>query len=153
MMKMYGLLFLLIPLAIGIGVALTLQTAINSQLKEYLSSHLQTALFSFLIGTIALCCLVFIENSEKPNLHQILTIPWYLWLGGYLGAYAITVSIFSAPKLGFLSFSGLVIFGQIMTSMILDHYGFLGVDKTPIHWQRFLGGVVIFIGVLLTLQR
>lgn len=37
--------------------------------------------------------------------------------------------------------------------MIFDHYGLLGTEKTPVNWQRLLGGVVIFIGVLLTLQR
>jgi transporter family-2 protein len=40
-----------------------------------------------------------------------------------------------------------------MMSMLLDHFGWLGVEKTTLNWQRLLGGVVIFIGVLLTLQR
>ena len=80
-------------------------------------------------------------------------IPWYLWLGGCLGVYAISISIYTAPKLGFLTLSGLIIFGQILMSMLIDHFGLLGSEKTPINWQRFLGGVVIFIGVLLTLQR
>ena len=81
-----------------------------------------------------------------------------IFLGTYgsvacLGVYAISISIYTAPKLGFLTFSGLVIFGQILTSVIFDHYGLLGTEKTPVNWQRLLGGVVIFIGVLLTLQR
>ena len=153
MLKISNQLFLLLSLTMGIGIALTFQTAINTQLKEYLASPLQTALFSFLIGTIALSFLVLIENAGKPNLYQISTIPWYLWIGGCLGVYAITMSIFTAPKLGFLTFSGLVIFGQISASMLVDHFGLIGVNKTPINWQRLLGGVVIFIGVLLTLQR
>ena len=74
-------------------------------------------------------------------------------MGGCLGVYAISMSLFAAPKLGLLTLSGLIIFGQILTSMIFDQFGFLGVEKTPINWQRFLGGIVIFIGVLLTLQR
>jgi len=37
--------------------------------------------------------------------------------------------------------------------MLLDHFGWLGVEKNPINWQRLLGAIVIFIGVLLTLQR
>ena len=72
---------------------------------------------------------------------------------GLLGVYAISMSLYTAPHLGFLSLSALIIFGQILTSMIVDHFGFLGADKTPINLQRLLGGVVIFIGVLLTLQR
>lgn len=153
MMKISSQLLLLLPLVLGVGIALTFQTAINTQLREYVQSPLQAALFSFVIGTILLCFLVFFQNSAKPNFSQIISMPWYLWLGGCLGVYAISISLFAAPKLGLLTLSGLIIFGQIITSMILDQFGLLGVEKTPINWQRFLGGVVIFIGVLLTLQR
>ena len=137
----------------GIGIAMSIQTALNTQLREYLYSPLQAALLSFLIGTIALAVLVFFQPVEKPNLETLLHIPWFLWLGGCLGVYAISISIYTAPKLGFLSLSGLIIFGQIAISMLIDQYGLLGNEKTPIHSQRLLGGVVIFIGVLLTLQR
>jgi len=137
----------------GIGIAMSIQTALNTQLREYLYSPLQAALLSFLIGTIALAVLVFFQPVEKPNLETLLHIPWFLWLGGCLGVYAISISIYTAPKLGFLSLSGLITFGQIAISMLIDQYGLLGNEKTPIHWQRLLGGVVIFIGVLLTLQR
>ena len=153
MMKIASQLFFLLPLAMGIGIAMTFQTAINTQLREYLHSPLQAALFSFLIGTILLCFLVFVQNSAKPNFGDIIAMPWYLWIGGCLGVYAISMSLFAAPKLGLLTLSGLIIFGQILTSMIFDQFGLFGVEKTPINWQRFLGGVVIFIGVLLTLQR
>ncbi|WP_374571206.1 DMT family transporter [Acinetobacter sp.] len=152
-MKISSQLLMLMPLAMGIGIAMTFQTAINSQLREYLYSPLQAALLSFLVGTIALAAMVFFQPAEKPNLDTLQQIPWFLWLGGCLGGYAISVSIYTAPKLGFLTLSGLIIFGQIVTSMIVDQYGFLGTEKTPINWQRLLGGVVIFTGVLLTLQR
>ena len=152
-MKISTQLLMLMPLAMGIGIAMTFQTAINSQLREYLYSPLQAALLSFLVGTIALAAMVFFQPAEKPNLDTLQQIPWFLWLGGCLGGYAISVSIYTAPKLGFLTLSGLIIYGQIVTSMIVDQYGFLGTEKTPINWQRLLGGVVIFTGVLLTLQR
>lgn len=144
---------MLVPLAMGVGIAITFQTAINSQLREYLYSPLQAALLSFLVGTIALAVLVFFQPVEKPNLEMLNQIPWFLWLGGFLGVYAISFSIYTAPKLGFLTLSGLIIFGQIVMSMIIDQFGLLGTEKTPINWQRLLGGVVIFTGVLLTLQR
>lgn len=152
-MKLSSHLLYLMPLAMGIGIAMTFQTAINSQLREYLYSPLQAALFSFLVGTIVLACLVFFQSADKPDLATLGQIPWYLWLGGCLGVYAISISIYTAPKLGFLTLSGLIIFGQIIMSMIVDQYGLLGTEKTAINWQRLLGGVVIFIGVLLTFQR
>lgn len=152
-MKISTQLLMLLPLAMGIGIAMTFQTAINSQLREYLYSPLQAALLSFLVGTIALAVLVFFQPVEKPNLEMLQQIPWFLWLGGFLGVYAISFSIYTAPKLGFLTLSGLIIFGQIVMSMIIDQFGLLGTEKTSINWQRLLGGVVIFTGVLLTLQR
>jgi transporter family-2 protein len=144
---------LLIPLVFAIGAAMTLQTAINSHVSQIISSSLQAALLSFTVGTILLTLLVVLEKQQLPQLQTLLQLPWYAWLAGALGVYAITLSIYTAPKLGFLTFSGLVIFGQLITSMLFDHFGWLGAEKNPIHWQRFLGGVVIFIGVLLTLQR
>ncbi|MBV7619403.1 DMT family transporter, partial [Escherichia coli] len=62
MMKISSQLLLLMPLAMGIGIAMTLQTAINTQLREYLYSPLQAALFSFLVGTIVLAILVFFQQ-------------------------------------------------------------------------------------------
>ena len=140
-------------LALGIGIAMAFQTAINTQLKNYLYSPLQAALLSFLVGTIILGFLVLFQQNTKPNLYEISQIPWFLWIGGMLGVYAISMSIYTAPKLGFLTFTSLVIFGQLLISMLIDHFGWLGTTKTPIHWQRLLGAIVIFIGVLLTLKR
>lgn len=153
MLKISSHLLALSPLAIGIGIAMTFQTAINSQLREYVYSPLQAALLSFLVGTIVLAVLVFFQHAPKPNLATLANIPWFLWMGGCLGVYAISISIFTAPKLGFLTLSGLIIFGQMVMSMLVDQFGWLGIEKTPISWQRFLGAIVIFSGVLLTLQR
>ena len=153
MLKISNQLLFLIPLAIGVGIAMALQTALNAQLREYLYSPLQAALLSFLVGTIALVVLVFFQSGQKPSLESLTHIPWFLWLGGFLGVYAITSSIFTVPKLGFLTLSGLIIFGQIVMSMLLDQFGWLGIEKTAISWQRFLGATIIFLGVMLTLQR
>ena len=153
MLKLSSQLLFLLPLTMGIGIAMTFQTAINTQLREYLHSPLQAALLSFLVGTLLLAILVIVQAEQRPTLSSLAVIPWYLWLGGCLGVYAISMSIYTAPKLRFLTLSGLIIFGQIVMSMIVDQFGLLGTDKTPVNWQRLLGGVVIFIGVLLTLQR
>lgn len=152
-MKISAQLLGLLPFTLGIGIALTIQTAINTQLREYLTSPLQAAFLSFLIGTLVLAVMVLLQSAEKPGLQQLVQIPWFLWLGGFLGVYAISFSIYTAPKMGFLTFSGVVIFGQLLMSMLLDHFGWLGTEKAPVNWQRLLGGIVIFVGVILTLQR
>ena len=153
MLKISSQLLLILPLALAIGIAMAIQTALNTQLRSYLHSPLQAALLSFVVGTIVLAFLVILQNQPKPNLQQLSQIPWFLWLGGFLGVYAISLSIYTAPKLGFLTLSGLIIFGQLAMSLLLDHFGWLGTEKMPVNWQRLLGAVIIFVGVVLTLQR
>ena len=145
----------IVPLILtaAIGFALATQTAINSQLRQALNSPIQAAFASFLIGTLCLLFLVIFESASRPSLQQLQSIPIWLWCGGLLGVYSISISIYAAPKLGFLTFTGLVLLGQIIMSMLLDHFGFLGVDKNPVHWQRLLGAGFIAIGILFTLQR
>lgn len=153
MIKLSSQILLFLPLALGIGIAMAIQTALNTQLRESLHSPLQAAFISFLIGTIVLGLLVSFEDATKPSLAQLGQIPWYLWLGGFLGVYAISVSIYTAPKFGFLTLSGVIIFGQLGMSMLLDHFGWLGNEKVPVNWQRVLGAIMIFAGVIFTFQR
>ena len=153
MLKIGSQLLFFLPLALGIGVAMAIQTALNTQLRSYLHSPLQAAFLSFLVGTILLALMVLLQNQPKPSLQQLSQIPWFLWLGGFLGVYAISLSIYTAPKLGFLTLSGLIIFGQLAMSLLLDHFGWLGTEKMPVNWQRLLGAIIIFVGVMLTLQR
>lgn len=153
MLKISSQLLFFLPLALGIGVAMAIQTALNTQLRSYLHSPLQAAFLSFLVGTILLALMVLLQNQPKPSLQQLSQIPWFLWLGGFLGVYAISLSIYTAPKLGFLTLSGLIIFGQLAMSLLLDHFGWLGTEKMPVNWQRLLGAIIIFVGVMFTLQR
>lgn len=93
MLKLSSQLLFLLPLTMGIGIAMTFQTAINTQLREYLHSPLQAALLSFLVGTLLLAILVIVQAEQRPTLSSLAVIPWYLWLGGCLGVYAISMSI------------------------------------------------------------
>ena len=146
-------LLLTLLFTIGIGIAMATQTAVNAQLKDHLYHPIQAAFFSFLVGTICLAILMFFHPAQKPSIAQLQHIPVWLWLGGVLGVYNITMSIYAAPKLGFLTFTGLLLFGQITMSIILDHFGLFGLQKTPMNWQRIFGACLIAIGIVFTLQR
>ncbi len=96
MMKLSSQLLFLLPLTMGIGIAMAFQTAINTQLREYLYSPLQAALLSFLVGTLLLVVLVIFQSEQKPTLHSFAVIPWYLWLGVVLGFMPL-VLVFILP--------------------------------------------------------
>lgn len=152
-MKITQQLLLLCTLTMGIGLAMAIQTSLNTQLRSAVGSTLNAALISFIVGSCVLAILVLLQSTAKPSFTQLQQIPWYLYLGGCLGVYAISISIYTAPQLGLLTFTGLVIFGQVLSSMFIDHFAWFGLNKTPISLTRLLGAIAIFIGVLLTLQR
>ena len=152
-MKITQQLLLLFALTMGIGLAMAIQTSLNTQLRSAVGSTLNAALISFIVGSCVLAILVLLQSTAKPSFSQLQQIPWYLYLGGCLGVYAISISIYTAPQLGLLTFTGLVIFGQVLSSMLIDHFAWFGLNKTPISLTRLLGAIAIFIGVLLTLQR
>ena len=127
-MKISSQLLILLPLVFAIGVLLTLQTAINTQLKEYLYSPIQAAFFPF-DWYNSTCRHRAVSVTSQTMLTGADCSPWYLWLGGFLGVYAISMSIYAAPKMGFLTLTGMIIFGQMVMSMIVDHFGLLGNEK------------------------
>jgi transporter family-2 protein len=131
------------------GTAVVFQISINSQLGSFLGHPVQAALVSFTVGTIVLFLYSFTLNLEWPELNTIIQTPWWLWIGGALGAFYVFCTIFLAPKLGGATLIGLVISGQMIVSLILDHYGFLGFAQQPINIWRILGVFLLLIGVIL----
>jgi transporter family-2 protein len=88
----------------------------------------------------------------KFDFTSILTVrevsPW-VWTAGLLGAFYVAVVIILAPKLGTALTFSLIVAGQMIISLIFDHYGLLGLSIKQINWQRFLGVVCLILGVLL----
>ena len=119
-----GQLYILVALAIGL--LLPLQVGINTELSQRISSPVTASLLSFAIGTIGLMVCLFILRDPWPDLNTLNTIPKWLWLGGLIGAFAVFGSIISSPKIGLLSLVAFVLAGQLLASLILDHYGWLG---------------------------
>ncbi|MGL6041682.1 MAG: DMT family transporter, partial [Deefgea sp.] len=70
-------------------------------------------------------------------------------LGGLLGALFVFGTTLLAPKLGAATMLSLIITGQIIASMLFDHYGWLAMPIKEISWPRLLGAALVIIGVLL----
>lgn len=71
------------------------------------------------------------------------------WTGGLFGAIFIAVVILMMPKLGAAYVICLIVVGQMVGSLLFDHFGILGLQQQPITLVRALGGVLLIAGVLL----
>jgi transporter family-2 protein len=76
-------------------------------------------------------------------------VPWWYWTGGFLGAVFVTVTVIVAPRLGAVNMLTYLIAGQMLASLILDHYGVLGFPHQELNPWRVLGVIFLIAGVVL----
>jgi len=133
------------------GVALPVQSAVNSRLRASIDSPILGALISFLVGLVALIvlwCVGFTGRGHAPG-----PTPWWYWIGGLCGALVVTSAIIGVPRIGS---GGVVIFtmlGQLTASIVLDHFGWLGVPKFPASPIRLTGVALVFLGTVLAMRK
>src|SRR6185437_10145663 len=134
---------LLCALAFAAGVVLVVQVGVNATLRTGLGGPVAAALASFLVGSAALA-LLLLANGPWPARSQLLAAPAWAWAGGVLGAFCGIDHRARAAAL-----LSLVILGQLLTSLVVDHYGWLGFPEHPMTLTRLLGALLLFGGVLL----
>jgi transporter family-2 protein len=84
-----------------------------------------------------------------PSWGRLGDAPWWVWLGGSLGAIYVVASIVSAPKLGAVTLIALVVAGQALASLVVDHFGWVGFEPKHISAGRLAGMVLVGAGVTL----
>jgi transporter family-2 protein len=136
-------------LALAAGMVLPAQGAINSRLAVYMQSPLLSAFYSFIIGAIALLLYILISGIPLGQLSGARHAPWISWTGGILGAFFVTMTILAVPRLGVALTFSLVILGQMLMTLPIDHYGLLGVAVRVITWPRIIGVLLIIAGTIL----
>ena len=136
-------------LGLGVGAGLVVQVGMNSTLRSLLGSPIVAALVSFLVGSLALAVYAGLARTPLPLRAQLGAVPAWAWLGGVLGAFYVASSVIVGPRLGAATLLALVVLGQLGTSLIVDHYGWLGFPQHPLNLVRVLGAVLLFGGVLL----
>lgn len=139
---------LFIVIALLSGAAAAVQTGVNSQLRVYLNNPLQAGLVSFAVGTLVLA-VVALPQGTRWNFGEMVGFPWWVWIGGALGAFFVVTAILLVPRFGAATYLVLNLIGQMITALILDHYGLLGFPVQKISFLRALGAVFLVIGVVL----
>lgn len=139
------LIFALVLIA---GAATALQAGVNSQLRFGLGNPFQAGLISFAVGTLTMA-VIALPQGLRWDVATMTRLPWWVWMGGVLGAYFVTVTVLLAPRLGASTLMGLMLTGQMLTALALDHYGLLGFPAQRLSAPRVIGVVLLIAGVLL----
>ena len=142
-------IYLYILLAILAGAMIPTQAAVNNKLALFIDSPILAAFISFLVGTAALLIYVVASGTPMTGIASARNAPPVAWIGGILGAFFVTATVMLTPRLGVAMTFSLIIAGQMLVTLIIDHYGALDVPVKEISAARIGGIVLITAGVIL----
>lgn len=136
--------------ALGGGL-IALQAPINSVLGRSIGTF-QAAFVSFAIGTVVLALIVAVASGGFGAIGEAREVSWYYLAGGILGAIYVTSVLVTVRTLGAGGVTAVTIAGQLTASVVVDKYGWLGVDKEPVTASKLAGLVLLCAGVALVVR-
>ena len=140
--------WILVPVALAAGMFLPVQFGVNSHLRNFVGGPVAAAAISFVVGTVALAVAALIVQRSLPEPGSVASAPWWAWTGGLLGAFFVFASIVLTPRLGAATTIGLILTGQVMASIVIDHFGLIRVPVHEVSLPRILGALLIVAGVI-----
>jgi transporter family-2 protein len=133
-----------------VGGLIALQAPINAGLGKATGSF-GAALLSFAVGLLALAAIVVL-SGKAAGLSEAATVPWYYLLGGLLGAAYVFTALVLVQEIGAGGVAAATVTGQLTASVLLDRYGFLGLDQVALSWERVLGVALLLAGTYLVVR-
>jgi transporter family-2 protein len=130
------------------GTFLPIQAGLNNRMGKAIESPVHASLISFIVGAFAV---LFYSMLTKQHVAWagVRMAPAYVWAGGLLGAFYVTSIILAFPRIGPAMTFGIVVAGQMIMSVLLDHLNILVAQQQSVNIWKLLGIVLIITGVVI----
>lgn len=139
---------LLILAAIVSGAVVPFQAGANAVLGRTLGHPLWGTAISLCVSFACILPVMLLARVEIPALSNLAQAPRWIWIGGIVGVVYITGALVLAPKLGAAGFITAAIAGQMLASVIIDHWGLVGLPQKPVSLPRLAGLGLIILGLI-----
>jgi transporter family-2 protein len=133
------------------GGFVALQAPINSTLGRAIGTW-QAAFVSFAIGTVALAVIASLATGGLSEVAGVRHVSLVYLTGGLLGAAYVTCILVTVRTLGAGGVVAATIAGQLAVSVVVDHFGLIGVARQPVTLVRVFGVVLLGIGTYLVVR-
>ena len=136
------------------GLATTAQAGINTQARKVLRSPLITAGVNFGLALLTLAVfLLATEHGINIPVREIAGNPPWIWLGGVCAVIIVSLNIVCFPRLGAAGNAMVVNFGQIVTGLVIDHFGLFGSETVRMSMMRLSGALLVLAGMMLVIRE
>lgn len=133
------------------GISMAVQGALNTVLGKFIGV-LETTFIVHIVGTLVVALGLFAFKFGTGSFGNIPRAPWYAFIGGIFGVIIVYSVVFSISRLGVAIATTIIITGQIVTAVLIDHFGLFGLDKICFSWTKGLGIIFLSLGVKLMLN-
>lgn len=130
------------------GVAVAVQASLAGIISERLGL-LENAVVVFGTGALAALALLFLTGGGK--LRELPAVPWYVFLAGPMGIIIISSLGLVIPRIGVGATLALVVTSQLITGVILDHFGWLTAPHA-LDLKRLAGMGLLMLGTWIVLR-
>ena len=121
----------------------------NAQLREALVNPWLAAAVSFLPVVFVFVLMTLVRPSPLPDRAGLARVRWWMPLAGIAGAVAVFGGLLFVDKVGAGAFNGLLITANLLTSIALDHFGWLEMKQVRAGRERLAGAAVMVVGIVL----
>lgn len=140
-------------LIVGIGLVGGIAVGAQAPIAGSMGNRVGGAAGSLILhagGAAASLILLIVRGGE--NISDWKQLPWYMLGSGALGLVLYLSLSHTVPRLGATSAITLVVVGQLLIGMVIDHFGLFGVTIRAIEPQRVLAVVVLLVGAYMILR-
>ncbi|ACL57206.1 DMT family transporter [Methylobacterium nodulans] len=146
------LAWFVVPIAVLAGALTTVQAGSNAALRKGLGEPMAALLVNYALGFGAVILASLLVRQAWPGPDKIAGVPWWAWVGGLAGAAYGLAAILLAYQLGAATLMASVVTGQVDSSVILDHFGWLGFEVHAANLWRLIG-IALMIGGMVLVAR
>ncbi len=134
------------------GLAGAVQVAVMGRFGDRIGS-IEAVAFSALLTTVIAAVALLVARRSFEGYAAAFHSPAWLWLGGVTGAFIVFTITIAAPRIGSAATIAIFLAGQLTMGAVIDRFGFFGLERIPLGWQRLLGLALLGVGAALTLRK
>ena len=132
-------------LALVIGALISVMISFNSGLEGYVGSTYSVVI----IHAIGLIAILIVAAIKKEKIVIKEAIPFYLFLGGIFGVMLTLVNVITIGSIGVALTTALAVFGQLVFSSLVDHFGLFGLTKYEFNPKKLVGLFIVLVGLVI----
>lgn len=135
--------------ALAVGIVVSFQPPMNGMLAKSVGSAYGAAAVSIGIAFASILLLILVAGHGEISRRTLGSVPWWVYLSGTIGAAFVAAGAAIAPVTGGLVFFICIVAGQLIGSMLVDHFGAFGLEVRVMSPLRLLGLAMVLGGAVL----